>query len=332
MTEYIGRGSISNLSSILDKEKSQNLLIFTGKVSFQKNRNLIEKLIGNRKITYYSDFSCNPKLEDVNLGLSKLVDKFDIIIAIGGGSVIDFAKCYRFLGKKHIKLIAIPTTAGTGSEVTQFSVLYVDNKKTSLDSTSILPEYAICDSQFLNDSPRYLKACTAMDAFSHAIESYWAVKSTEESRKYAREAIILCRDNIKKYVNSNDKEIADNMALAANLAGHAINITRTTAAHALSYDITSKYNIPHGHAVSLNLERIFTSNLNINESNCNDPRGVPYVKEVMNTLSELLSTNTSSQSFIKSLVEDLFKDNPVKIDHSKLSINKERLRNNPVHL
>ena len=330
MTEYIGRGSIDNLSSILNTENANNILVFTGKSSFKNIKKTIEDKIGCRKITYYSDFSCNPKQEEVDKALSTIAHNHDLIIAVGGGSVIDFAKCYKYIGLKNLKLIAVPTTAGTGSEVTQFAVLYVNGEKQSLDSPSILPEYAICDSQFLNKSARYLKACTAMDTFSHAIESYWAVKSTEESRNYAKKAIILCRDNIEEFVNSNDEKCANNMMLAANIAGHAINISRTTAAHALSYCLTSKYGIPHGHAVALNLEKVYSKNLNVNESNCNDKRGVSYVRDVMTDLSNLISPNRTPLAYLNSLITSLFNDNYVSIDQTNMSPNKERLKNNPV--
>lgn len=137
-----------------------------------------------------------------------------------------------------------------------------------------MPEYAILDSQFVENNPKYLKACTAMDTFCHAIESYWAKKSTAISRSYAKEAMILCKNNIEKYVNSNDEVVANNMLKASNLAGKAINISRTTAAHALSYKITSEYGIPHGHAVSLTIVKL----IEMNSKECQ------YAKDIYNII------------------------------------------------
>ena len=165
----------------------------------------------------------------------------------------------------------------------------MDGVKTSLDNSDILPDYAIVDSQFCEKNPKYLKACTAMDAYCQAIESYWASKSTDLSRKYAKQAIELCRDNIIDYVNSEDIDVAEKMSKASHLAGQAINISRTTASHAISYKITSDYGIPHGHAVGLTIGRLFEINKSIDGNSLNDKRGVDYVKDRMNELSEMIS-------------------------------------------
>lgn len=228
---------------------------------------------------------------------------------------------FRFYSKNKTKLIAIPTTAGTGSEATQFSVIYVNGVKKSLDNKSILPEYAIIDSQFVENNPKYLKACTAMDAYCHAIESFWAKKVTPLSREYARQAIILCKENIVKYVNSNDKETAQNMMRASNIAGKAINISRTTASHALSYKITTDYNIPHGHAVALTIAKLFDFNTKHGK---------------FDELKNLISDNPIEY------FSSLFKEIGLEKDFNKLGINEiqsivdnvnlDRLSNNPYKL
>ena len=258
--DFCYRGSIENLSKILKEEQAKNVLVFTGKKSFDNIKPIIEKELSGLNVLYYNDFSTNPKKDEVDIAIESIDKTFDIIVAVGGGSVMDFAKAFRYYLKSDKKLIAIPTTAGTGAESTQFAVIYIDGIKHSLDETSTLPDYAIVDSQFVENNPKYLKACTAMDAYCHAIESYWAVKSTKESRKYARQAIELCRDNIVQYVNSDDKIASDNMMLASHIAGKAINISRTTVAHALSYKMTSEYGIPHGHAVALSIAKLIEQN------------------------------------------------------------------------
>lgn len=320
--EFQYRGAIENLSKILEIENSKNILVFTGKKSFENIRPIIEKNLNNRNITYFNDFSVNPKKEEIDIALDKLAQNFDIIIAVGGGSVIDFAKGYRYYSDKKTKLIAIPTTSGTGSEATQFSVIYVNGIKKSLDEKSILPEYAIIDSQFVENNPRYLKACTAMDVYCHAIESFWAKKSTSLSKEYARQAIILCKDNIVDYVNSNNSVSAEKMMLASNFAGKAINISRTTASHAISYKITTDYGIPHGHAVALTISKLCEINTKNNEN--------------FNELKELIS-NKPFEYF-----KELFDNIGIEYNLEKLGItdiqsiaenvNVERLSNNPVEL
>lgn len=338
--DFCYRGAIENLSKIVKLENAQNVLVFRGKNSYENIKPIIEQQLNGINIQYYSDFSTNPKDEEVKIAINKISNDYDLILAIGGGSVIDFAKAYKWQIKSTKKLVAIPTTAGTGSEATQFAVLYVDGIKTSLDNPKILPNYAIIDSQFVENNPKYLKACTAMDAYCHAIESYWAVKSTPISREYAKEAILLCKDNIVGYVNSNDKNFAEKMMLAANLAGKAINISRTTAAHALSYTITSKYSIPHGHAVALFVGDLFICNSIIDENNCNDARGIKFVQNRIKDLLGFLELNNANSflSYWKHLLGNL----DVECDFNKLgisdkqdivnSVNLERLSNNPKDL
>ena len=332
--EFIYRGAIENLPKIVDIEHSKNILIFTGKKSFENIKPTIEKELTNCKYTYYNDFSSNPKEEDLERAINNIKRDFDIIVAVGGGSVIDFAKAYKYYIKSNLKLVAIPTTCGTGSEATQFAVLYKNGEKISLDDKSILPEYAIVDSQFVENNPKYLKACTAMDAYCQAIESYWAIKSTPLSREYAKQAMILCKDNIVNYVNTNDIEIAGKIMQASNFAGKAINISRTTAAHALSYKITTKYKIPHGHAVALSMADLFEANSNINNTNCIDKRGVDFVK---NRIKEIIDTIgiISFKEYWQSLMLNIglnFNISELGISNKEEIIkfvNIERLKNNP---
>ena len=319
--DFIGENSIKNLNQILKIEKVKSALVFTGKKSFENIKPFVEKEFKGIKVKYYNDFSSNPKEEEVKSAIRNIKNNFDIIIAIGGGSVLDFAKSYRYYSKIKSKLVAIPTTFGTGAEATQFVVIYVKGVKTSLDNPDILPEYAIIDSQFAKFNSKYLKTTTAMDTYSQAIESFWAVRGNDLSRNYAKSAIELCKKYIVDYVNSNNSDVAQKMALASHLAGMAINISRTTASHALSYKITSDYNIPHGHAVSLTIAKLFEINLKNGK---------------FDVLKELICENP------REYFKELFKAIDLEVDFKKLGINDitgiaenvniERLSNNPVKL
>lgn len=334
--DFCKKGAIKNLSNILKIENAKKALIFTGKKSFDNIKNIIESELNNIDVEYYNKFSPNPKKEEVDNAIKNIKADFDIIISIGGGSVIDFTKAFRYYSKSKAVHIAIPTTCGTGSESTQFAVIYVNGVKTSLDAREILPNYAIVDSQFVVNNPKYLKACTAMDAYCQAIESFWAVKSTEESRNYAQKAILLCKENIEKYVNTQDETAAQNMAQASHFAGKAINISRTTAAHALSYKITSEYNIPHGHAVAYSISGLWHENKKVTADNLNDPRGIDYVLNTMKSLEELISTDfdTYFKNLFKSINLDYDIHNLKDLDISLIvnSVNMDRLNNNPKKL
>lgn len=335
--DFCYKGAIENLSKILNSEKVTKALVFTGKKSYENIKSIMEKELNGVETIYYNNFSTNPKKEEIDIAIGDLKENFDIIIAVGGGSVIDFAKAYRYYSEPNIKFIAIPTTCGTGSESTQFAVIYINGVKHSLDDKTILPNYTIVDSQFVENNPKYLKACTVMDAYCQAIESYWAVKSTDESKEYAKQAIKLCRDNIVSYVKTNKSKYAENMMLASHLAGKAINISRTTAAHALSYEFTSEHGIPHGHAVALSMVDVFKANQNISENTCNDSRSINYVKQVLKEILTLININ-DFEVYWKHLAKEINLELDLTtlniLDRAKIikSVNIERLKNNPKDL
>ncbi len=243
-------------------QEGEHVLLFATLNTLKRFPAVENALHPHVNIRLYPHIEPNPRYEAVMNACGELEGHdYDHIIAWGGGSVIDFAKAFRHYSKRSTPLIAIPTTAGTGSEATQFAVIYKDGVKQSIDEPSLLPECVILDSQFCENTPRRLKACCAMDAYCQAIESYWARRATEESRGYALKALNLCRECLVQAVNSNDSVANEQMLAASHFAGKAINISRTTAAHALSYKITSAYGIPHGHAVALCMTNLFPMNL-----------------------------------------------------------------------
>ena len=151
------------------------------------------------------------------------------------------------------KLIAIPTTSGSGSEATHFAVVYVGGEKFSVaHPIYMLPNVVVLNPSLTYSMDSYQTALSGVDAFAQAMESYWSVNSTEESKKYSIEALELIIEHLPLAVNYNDNS-RDIMLHAANLAGKAINIAKTSGAHAISYVLTSKFNIPHGQAVALTL-------------------------------------------------------------------------------
>ena len=337
-TVYNYRGAIDKLPACIDNRNS--VLLFCGNSSWKKYSSVFEMYLVGKKYDIFNDFSKNPKLEEIQNAITLNDDCYDVIIAFGGGSVIDFAKAFRYLKKLCVPLIAIPTTAGTGSESTQFAVVYENGEKKSLDAPSILPDVAIADSQFSENAPVYIKACVAMDAFCQAIESFWAVGATEQSRAYAKEAILIIQDNIVNAVKTIDKTANEKMMLASNLAGKAINISRTTAAHALSYYITSKYGIPHGHAVSLSMVDLFEANFNVTSNNVQDGLSSDIVQKSMNELLVLLKLNSIDEfrPYWHNLMEQLgleWRLSELKIfDKVEIikSVNLQRLSNNPKKL
>ena len=216
----------------------------------------------------FTGFDANPTYEQVLEGVRLFRERgCDALVSVGGGSAIDIAKCIKLfapmdtdgISPRFVELpraysplphIAIPSTAGTGSESTHFAVMYVDGIKNSISHPCLQPDVAILDASLLVSLPDYQKKATLLDALCQAIESYWSVKSSPTSRTYARVAIPLVVNNYEAYL-AGSLNASEKMMRAANLAGKAINLTTTTAAHAMSYKITSLYGAAHGHAVAL---------------------------------------------------------------------------------
>jgi len=281
---FHGRGSLKNLLDIMEDECAHNLLLISGKKSSKSTglKSQLDALLKDKNSILVNDFEVNPKYEEIlKIGGELKQKKFDLFIAEGGGSVIDFAKCMnvflsswtedgedgihdkKFLPNKLLPMVAIPTTSGTGSEATHFAVVYIDGIKVSIAHKSLVPKYAIIDPSFTYNSPPYLTACCGFDALCQAIESYWAINATEESKQYAKQAIRLIKQNIINAIKNDCYKSRDKLSEGSFLAGKAINISKTSAPHALSYSLTSKFNIPHGHAVALTLGHFFE----INEDN-----------------------------------------------------------------
>lgn len=306
----------------------------------------------NIEIVPFTHYHPNPEYDSVVEG-EKLFreSKCDCIAAVGGGSCIDVAKCIKlYYGldssknymqqqpvENNIPLIVLPTTAGTGSEATRYAVIYYNDEKQSITHDSIIPGAVIFDPSVLDTLPDYQRKATMMDAFCHAIEAFWSVNSTEESKKYSKEAIQLILDNYKLYLN-NDSKGNKNMLIAANRAGKAINITQTTAGHAMCYKLTNMYGIAHGHAAAICVSVLWPFMIQ-HTGNCIDHRGKKYLETVFAELADAMrgdSPLSSAKKFCRILKETGLEIPAVKneddFDMLKKSVNPVRLKNNPVRL
>jgi len=362
-TIYSGYGTCKELHNILKKCFPEKIFFVTGKDSYSSSgaKDLLEPVMKEFKYIRFFDFRLNPRVEDIKKGMEMFKkEKCDFVLAVGGGSVMDMGKAVSLLvtrkGKtedyirgelfgeeRKIPSLMIPSTAGTGSESTHFSVVYIGKEKYSLSHPSLLPDYAILDPSFTENLSPYITACSGMDALCQAIESFWSVNSTEESRRYSKKAISLVFENIGTCVNKPDKKSRENMLIAANLAGKAINIAQTTAAHAVSYPITSYFNVPHGHAVALTLPYFIEFNYNISEKSLQDRRGVEFLNNIMKELLQTLEASSPEEG--KEKVLNIMREINLETDLIKLGINRDnidiiikngfnpqRVKNNPIIL
>lgn len=301
---------------------------------------------------YFSEYSANPSFDEICRGVDLFLAKeCDGIIAVGGGSAIDTAKCVKLfsgmdpslpylaqpLVDSGIPFLAIPTTAGSGSEATSFAVLYKEGIKKSVEHSSLLPNCVIFAPYALNTLPQYQRKCTVLDAVCHSVESWWSVNSTNESVECSKKALKLILKNAPDYISMNNTHNGEMLA-AANYAGQAINITRTTAAHALCYGITKKYAIPHGHAAALCLPKVWRYMLN-HMNMCRDNRGTENLNLVFTDIANFFGFENALNcivSFESTLLEWNIQppQDATAEDAEKLSgsVNAERLSNNPVRI
>ena len=312
---FFGYGSYRKLAGILRKFSPKKIFLVHGKGSFSASgaQQLLQPILERFDIIEYLISGSNPKVEDVERGISLFqASSAGLIIGVGGGSAMDTAKAIALLSnqKKYhsilvkgaqpnprsIPTIMIPTTAGTGSESNRFIVYYVDGIKHSLSHPSSVPDAAIVDPSFTLALPPKITATTGIDALAQALESFWSVSSSEASRALCKKAIPIILKNLPKSVWEPDRNSRAEMLRASNLAGQAINSTRTTAPHAVSYPMTSHYGVPHGQAVGLTLPSFLLFNYYVDNNSLQDPRGVGFVKKIIFDIIKMVHATTPERA------------------------------------
>ena len=338
-----------NIETALDEVESRNyMLVCDSSFPFLPIKDAFHTKI------VFDQFTPNPLYEQVCKGVEMFNGNHcDAIVAIGGGSTIDVAKCIKLYCKMDstqnylqqetkdngVPLIAIPTTAGTGSESTRYAVIYFEGKKQSVTHESIIPNFAILEPMLLKTLPLYQKKCTMMDALCQGIESWWSVNSTDESKIYSKIAVQMIMQYWEDYIFHNTTEAAEGIMTAANYAGRAINITQTTAPHAMSYKLTSMYGLPHGHAVALCLPVVWHYMIGHPEQ-CIDTRGKDELLTVFGDIARALECGSADEAAnymqnmltILELHQPEAKDRMAELEVLTDSVNPTRLKNNPVAL
>ncbi|MCA9188806.1 MAG: phosphonoacetaldehyde reductase [Pirellulaceae bacterium] len=269
----------------------------------------------------FDGFDPNPKWEDAVRGARRLVGcQWDAMVAVGGGTAIDLAKLMRCLvrhdntvsegfedvqaiepsclvsGPDPRPFVAIPTTAGSGSHATHFAVVYKDKVKYSVTHKRLLPELSVLDWQFTVSMPRTVTAATGLDALCQAVEAIWSVNATRQSTDWASLALRLANEHLVAAVQRPTPAARQAMLEASDLAGRAINVTRTTAPHALSYALTSDYGIPHGFAVAVFLPKFLIFNAEVTDDDCAHPAGVGGVRKAIAEIVRCLGANTVAEA------------------------------------
>jgi alcohol dehydrogenase class IV len=250
-----GANSLSLLPALLARQGANRILFVTGHHVLEERA--FRELMASLTLPYDV---IHPEEGVLQIARIPAYETLDTIVSIGGGKVLDFAKGIIFRHKKPVRFIAVPTTAGSGSETTPIAVFYEGKRKVSLDAPHLLPEVAILDRELVQNLPPYQKAVSGADALAQCIESVWNVHSTKTSEDYALFGLDLLWNNLLAFTKDNDGSVTEKVMWGSHLGGKAVTLTRTTAPHALSYYLTANYGVPHGQAVALTLPLFFLYN------------------------------------------------------------------------
>lgn len=258
----------------------------------------------------FSDVVPDPPLEKIERGVKVLLEYApDCIVAIGGGSAIDSAKSIREFSTRaagtEIALIAIPTTSGTGSEVTSFAVVSdtQNNIKYPLVSNSMLPTEAILDADLVKSVPASVTADTGMDVLTHAIEAYVSINNNEFSAALAEKAIEICGTFLlRSYLDNNDTHARKKMHVASCLAGLAFNSASLGLNHGIAHALGGRFHIPHGRANAIVLPYVIEFNSGINKHSKSKKEYPKCVEKYCNVAKLLGVNNFNEITTIRALV------------------------------
>lgn len=321
----------------------------------------LSNLLAGRVCMVEDGFGKLPTREDAIrvAGAARALDA-DAILAIGGGVVLDVAKIAAVLAGteasfssllgdrldeavRPLPLIAIPTTAGTGAECTSSAVVYVDARKHSIEGLQVRPRFALVDPSLCHSLPPEQTAATGLDALCQAMESILAIGSTDGSRRDAVHALKLATEHLERAVRAPDDATRHAMSEAAHFAGRAIDVTRTTAPHALSYLLSERFGLHHGFAVALFTPPVIRRLADLSESDCLDPRGPAFVRDQVVEIAARFGAESARG--LADAIEELMRscEAPTRLsevgvrgtnDHADLvaHVNARRLANHPQRL
>ena len=359
MAEVV-RGAAALWEAVASLVGSESV-IFGGQTSFEASgaSRVMQPLVsaGGRVLQVRGPL---PTTEEVDRLVREIGDGVpSTLVAVGGGLVIDVMKVVGLsLATKKTAaeivddgagaegdlplMVAVPTTAGSGAERTPFAVLYREGIKHSIDDQRLLPSRAVLDPTLSRTAPMSVAAAAALDAMAHCVESIWACRSTTASQAVAQDALARLSRNVEPGVVDGLEDAGEELMYAASDAGDAIARTRTTAAHALSYHLTSEYHIPHGHAVALTLGLLASYNEAVDAATVADPRGVDQVRSSVSAACHGVGVSDAAQlaSHLRGLMVsmglapdvDAAAGKRVDRDRWVSGVNPERLANNPRRL
>ena len=266
---------------------------------------------GGIEYDIFKDVVPDPPIEKISDGVRRLIQyKPEAIVAVGGGSAIDSSKSIREFAKRvdnygEVDLIAIPTTSGTGSEVTSFAVVSdrQAERKYPLVSKSLTPEETILDAELVKSVPPAITADTGMDVLTHAIEACVSIERNEFATALAEKAIEICGVFLlRAYLDGSDTHARQKMHVASCLAGLAFNSTSLGLNHGMAHQLGARFHIPHGRANAMLLPHIIEFNSDINKHSKSQKEYLPAVKKYSTVAQILGLSNYNKVMTVRSLV------------------------------
>ncbi len=262
----------------------------------------------------------NPRANPTPQSMQHVLDiawrhRVDGVVAIGGGSVLDTGKAVALLASGHQSvvqavhegarsprdtgLVAVPTTAGSGAEVTRTATVWDEReqRKRALDDEALFPDLAVVDPLLTMSAPERVWRGCGLDALAQAVESSWAVAADAESLRFSVPAVGLATEGLEAVLAAPEDEAARTVLSCASVfAGMAIAGTRTTIPHAVSYPMTLRYGIPHGHACALTLGAVLRFNAAVTAADCRDPRGPDHTTAVLRSVCRRLGAHDPAEA------------------------------------
>jgi alcohol dehydrogenase class IV len=358
-----GPRAIEALVETAQVESWTRALIVCGKRSFESSgaARILEPLRQHANVVTFDDFAPNTDADDLLVGLRRLdAQPADAVIGIGGGSAMDMAKLLvafegiterdalhdairsQRIRPRARRLMLAPTTSGSGSEATHFAVAYIGADKFSVAGPELRADKIFLDPLLSMSGSPAQRATSGIDAVCQATESLWAVGATPSSRRNASWALTYLIPSIRRFVHQPDEASARAMAIGSHLAGRAIDVSKTTAAHALSYRMTKRFGVSHGNAVALTLGQFIDIHDTAGADELQSAVEPAQHQRAMRQLRRRfgLADGESGSAAIRSLLDDLeltaglgeLGASDADIDELVEAVNIERLGNNPVVL
>ena len=360
-----GHGAVDRLPGLVRETGAHRVLLICGRTSLEASgaARVLPELEREVALRRWDGHRPNPTAEDIAAGLAVAhAHAPELIVGIGGGSTLDAAKVVASLhalddgtdiarverrierhevtNGREVGLILAPTTSGSGAQVTHFATVYVETTKHSIAGAALLPDRIVLDPALAMSGSVHQRATSGFDALAQAIESLWAVGGDDRSRDAAASAVQAMLPALVAFAQGPDVGTAAVMARASQLAGEAINRSRTTVPHALSYALTQQVGLAHGQAVAHTLPAVLARHLT---ADATDVVGIGVFehRRNMDRLLDALDVRDADEGFVRveSIVRDLgFRDSErsvhsaivERVDDLARSIDPVRTSNNPV--